>query len=89
MTVELHWSIPVPVKERTESRSESPASRKSPGAGRLQPLRPIGRWLWSFLVNAISGSADSGIDETQFMSGYNVPYRKGSRMVRNLWHQPF
>ena len=30
-----------------------------------------------------------GIDESAFPSGYAVPHRRGSRMVRNLWHIPF
>jgi len=30
-----------------------------------------------------------GIDETALPSGYAAPQRRGSRMVRNLWHIPF
>jgi hypothetical protein len=51
------------------------------------------RWAQSLrrrLKSAWSGSPHSwGIDETAFPSGFNVPYRRGSRQVRNLWHLPF
>lgn len=30
-----------------------------------------------------------GIDDTMLPSGFEAPYRRGSRMVRNLWHIPF
>ena len=42
-----------------------------------------------FLVNAISGSADTGIDESAFPSSFQGAYGRGSRQIRSLWHQPF
>ena len=30
-----------------------------------------------------------GIDDTALPSGFEAPQRRGSRMVRNLWHIPF
>lgn len=30
-----------------------------------------------------------GIDDTALPSGFIAPHRRGSRMVRNLWHIPF
>jgi hypothetical protein len=44
-------------------------------------------------VVAISGPGlddnQSGVDESQMPMGFAVPYKKGSRQVRNLWHEPF
>jgi len=48
-----------------------------------------GRKIWHLLVIAISGEGTAGIDESQLPMGFEVPYKKGSRTVRNLWHQPF
>jgi hypothetical protein len=52
------------------------------------PLRRI----WSALVTVVSGpglGASGGIDDSAMPSGFIVPYGRGSRQVRNLWHQPF
>jgi len=57
------------------------------------PIRKFGRAaarkIWHLLVVAISGEGTAGIDESQFPMGFMAPYKKGSRTVRNLWHQPF
>jgi len=45
--------------------------------------------IWHWLVVAISGEGTAGIDESQLPMGFSAPYAKGSRTVRNLWHQPF
>jgi len=34
-------------------------------------------------------TASGGIDDTKLPSGFEAPHRRGSRMVRNLWHIPF
>jgi len=51
------------------------------------------RWIWHQLVVAFSGPGlqdnQRGIDETQMPSGFIVPYKKGSRHVRNLSHLLF
>jgi len=43
------------------------------------------------VIDALSGPGlgGGGIDESAFPSGFIVPYAKGSRQVRNLWHLPF
>ena len=49
----------------------------------------ISRKVWHLMVVAISGEGTAGIDESQLPMGFEAPYKKGSRTVRNLWHQPF
>jgi hypothetical protein len=49
----------------------------------------VSRKIWHLLVVAISGEGTAGIDESQLPMGFEAPYKKGSRTVRNLWHQPF
>jgi hypothetical protein len=51
-------------------------------------LRAISKRVWAAGLSALSGGT-SGIDDTAFPSGYMAPHRRGSRQVRNLWHQPF
>jgi hypothetical protein len=48
------------------------------------------RAIWKLARALGSGAIGSGgIDDTKLPSGFEAPYRRGSRMVRNLWHIPF
>jgi hypothetical protein len=89
MTVELSWSIRLTPPEPVAASTDKTTEPGVPGPARFSRLRPIGRRLWTFLVDAISGPADHGIDDSAFPSGYAMPHGRGSRAVRNLWHQPF
>ncbi len=60
-------------------------SRAFAVAGRA---RSIGRRVWG-AVSRFIWDDTGGIDETALPSGYAAPQRRGSRMVRNLWHIPF
>ena len=60
-------------------------SRRALVAGKVQS---ICQRAWSAAFRVIWGDT-GGIDETAFPSGYAAPQRRGSRMVRNLWHIPF
>ena len=43
-------------------------------------------------MEVISGpglGVSGGIDDSAMPSGFMAPYGRGSRQVRNLWHQPF
>jgi hypothetical protein len=51
-------------------------------------MRSNGHRAW-LAVYRVVWDDTRGIDETAFPSGYAAPHRRGSRMVRNLWHIPF
>jgi hypothetical protein len=55
-------------------------------------VRTVARWLWNALVVMISGpglEATGGIDDSAFPSGFEAPYRRGSRQIRSLFHAYF
>ncbi len=83
MAVQVYWSGPLATRPRAVATDKG-ASRPAPGGGRR--LRAVGRGIWRFLVNAISGP---GLDDAAFPSSFEAPYRRGSRYVRSLWHMPF
>jgi hypothetical protein len=69
-------------------------ARKSPtskglGARLACMLRSICQRAWSAGVRIVWDDTAGGIDETALPSGFAAPQRRGSRMVRNLWHIPF
>jgi len=61
------------------------ASRRALAASKV---RSICLHAWSAASRVIWDDT-GGIDETAFPSGFATPQRRGSRMVRNLWHIPF
>lgn len=68
-----------------------PAAKSSPsvGARMTDMVRSIFRRAWSAVWRVIWDDTGGGIDETALPSGFAAPQRRGSRMVRNLWHIPF
>ena len=52
-------------------------------------VHSISRRAWSALLRVVWDDTGGGIDETALPSGFAAPQRRGSRMVRNLWHIPF
>ena len=73
------------VKHVALTRAEARSSKTARAAGRV---RSISKRAWAAGLRALSGGT-SGIDDSAFPSGYMAPHRRGSRGVRNLWHQPF
>ena len=66
------------------------SSQRPPLTGRVLSLA---KRIWHALVIAFSGPGlgeeSGGIDDSAMPSGFMAPYKRGSRQVRNLWHQPF
>ena len=83
MAVQVHLSAPLGRRAVTLVPVASEPSQKSPRGRRL---RRVGRGIWRFLVNAISGP---GLDDSALPSSFEAPYGRGSRQVRSLWHMPF
>jgi len=52
-------------------------------------VRSVCQSVWRAAVRVIWDDTVGGIDETALPSGFAAPQRRGSRMVRNLWHIPF
>jgi len=95
MVAYLNPSVRVATETRDAApsvhRSENP-SGSAPAAPRPSRLRSISKRIWTFLVEVISGpglGVSGGIDDSAMPSGFMAPYGRGSRQVRNLWHQPF
>jgi hypothetical protein len=65
-----------------------PKPDTSKGAPLAGKVRLICKRAWSAAFRVIWDDT-GGIDETALPSGYAAPQRRGSRMVRNLWHIPF
>jgi hypothetical protein len=65
------------------------ATPATPGGSRLaSTVWSICRRAWAAAVRIVRDDA-GGIDDTALPSGYAAPYRRGGRLVRNLWHLPF
>ena len=60
----------------------------STGASVVGKVRSIFRRAWSVVWRVIWDDT-GGIDDTALPSGFEARQRRGSRMVRNLWHIPF
>lgn len=65
----------------------APKPDTSRGALVAGKVRSTFRGAWSATWRVIWDDT-GGIDETALPSGYAAPHRRGSRMVRNLWHIP-
>jgi len=65
----------------------APRPDTSRGAFVAGNVRSICQRAWSAAWRVIWDDT-GGIDETALPSGYAAPQRRGSRMVRNLWHIP-
>jgi hypothetical protein len=91
MTVYVNVAARIPVESEGPVLVPAEVREPSPEPPLVRYTRSVGKWLWRQLVNAISGPGleGGGIDESAFPSGFNVPYKQGSRQVRNLWHEPF
>ena len=84
MTVYANFSMRIAPRPTFFVGQEEPEiSAGAPDAGEH---RSFVRRLWSKLVSVLSGP---GLDDSAFPSGFMAPYGRGSRQVRNLWHQPF
>ena len=87
MVVDVSLMARVPVEQRGAPQIARPTMPNPAPVRRL--VSKASRRIWHLLVVAISGEGTEGIDESQLPSGFIAPYAKGSRTVRNLWHQPF
>ena len=67
----------------------APAPDPSRRAGLAGAVRSICQSAWRTAVRVVWDDTAGGIDETALPSGFAAPQRRGSRMVRNLWHIPF
>ena len=65
------------------------AAKPNPATGAFlgRITRSVCRRAWRAASLILWGDL-RGIDESAFPSGYATPHRRGSRMVRNLWHLP-
>jgi hypothetical protein len=61
--------------------------RSKPQASLPARVKDKVRGLWKRTRDA--RAEGGGIDDSKLPSGFEAPYRRGSRMVRNLWHIPF
>jgi len=87
MVVDVSLMAQVPVEQPSTPQI---ARRRMPSPAPIRRLAvSVSRKIWHLLVVAISGDGTAGIDESQLPMGFMAPYKKGSRTVRNLWHQPF
>ena len=89
MAVDVNRMARIAIEE-PRVRVEEPSPPQT--APRPSRLRSVLRRLWSALVTAVSGpglGVSGGIDDSAMPSGFIVPYGRGSRQVRNLWHLPF
>jgi hypothetical protein len=97
MALALSVRVPQPAatakpREITDSNPGTPAA--SPGArvaGLLvRILRILAKNTRGVILDVLYGTGGGGsIDDSAMPSGFAVPYKKGSRQVRNLWHEPF
>ncbi len=77
-----------------ERKRMQPASPRTPMASPPAPalltriLRMLLKNTRGVILDVLYGTG-GGIDDTAMPSGYMAPHKKGSRGVRNLWHQPF
>lgn len=93
MVVEVNRSIRIrPVRPAHEPEAV-PSAQMAPNESRFRLLRSVAKSIWHWLVIVISGPGlgeeYKTIDETAMPSGFMVPYKRGSRQVRNLSHLLF
>ena len=69
----------------TQDPSRRDTSRRAALASKA---RSICQRAWAAAVRVVRDDR-GGIDDTALPSGYAAPYRRGTRLVRNLWHIPF
>jgi len=65
----------------------APKPDASRGARLAAKVRSVCQRLWR-ATSRVVWDDTGGIDETALPSGFAAPHRRGSRMVRNLWHIP-
>ena len=77
----------------TRARGRLPARKWRRASRASDSLRSVAKSIWHWLVIVISGPGlgeeYKAIDETAMPSGFVVPYKRGSRQVRNLSHLLF
>jgi hypothetical protein len=93
MVVEVNRSIRIAPVRPGQKPEPSASAQMAPSEPRFRILRSVAKRVWHALVVAISGPGLGeeyrGIDETAMPSGFVVPYKRGSRQVRNLSHLLF
>jgi hypothetical protein len=83
-------AVTKPIEQTIPSPGTPAASPRTRLTGLLwRVLRLLAKNTHGVILDVLYGTGGGFIDDSAMPSGFAVPYKKGSRQVRNLWHEPF